>query len=566
MSFLSLLLIVSCNPPCRPMILLSIVQQEIVNKGDGRESGNAMKPFELYVFLRQKRYWIFSSVIFMLMFARTLTGFWTGDFWEHAAVVRELATNPLSPRHPQLLVEAQHAFFSPYSLGVALLARVINLDPITSLAIAGLGNLVLFLIAFRWFIVLFFDDHGDAISFYALLFILILWGKDPWFWSAFFHIFVLGFALPYPSTFASACIFISFGLYLTHLKTGKIVYFLLLIPLMSVVFLTHPTTAVVMCIALTSFSLGFPERFLFRNVISLFAAFTISFAIAAAWPYYSFLSLITGQSPDFHGQSRILYQHVFSRTFPALIGIPLLVIRFRKNILDPLGLTFLGLTVVYCYGYLTNQWGYGRVISHMMMVLQISLAALAARIESGRLSDRTIVKLTYAGMLALAVVFVVAMVIYKGDDYRKYSFLSRYTKQYDLVLSDLKTSLYVPAFGGKVIANPHPLYFIADYAERQRDLVHFFDQAIANQERMKIIKKYQPAFLLFKRAFSKTSPSLYDSLGQFGTVIYSDGNFILLSLKKVSVRLHTPLTPSVISMLQEKIAYHSEPSFQIAQP
>jgi predicted MFS family arabinose efflux permease len=65
-----------------------------------------MKPFESYVFLRQNRYWIFSSVLFMLMVARTLTGFWTGDFWAHAAVVQELATNPLSPRHPQLLVEA----------------------------------------------------------------------------------------------------------------------------------------------------------------------------------------------------------------------------------------------------------------------------------------------------------------------------------------------------------------------------------------------------------------------------------------------------------------------------
>jgi hypothetical protein len=205
------------------------------------------------------------------------------------------------------------------------------------------------------------------------------------------------------------------------------------------------------------------------------------------------------------------------------------------NILDPLALTFLELAVFYCYGYLTNQWGYGRVISHMIMVLQISLAALAARVESRWLADRTIVTLTYAGMLTLTVIFV-AMVVYNGDDYLKYSFLSRYTKQYDLVLSDLKTSLYVPAFGGKVIANPQPLYFVADYAERQSDLVHCFDQATTNQERVKIIREYQPAFLLFKRAFSRTRPSLYNSLGQFGVVIYSDEEFILLSLEKVSER------------------------------
>ncbi len=493
-----------------------------------------MKTFEPYVFLRKKRYWIFSSVLFMLMVARTWTGFWLGDFWEHAAVVRELATNPLSPGHPQLLVEAQHAYFSPYSLGVALLARIMDLNPISSLALAGLGNLVLFLIAFRWFIVLFFDDHGDAIPFYALVFILMLWGRDPWFWSAFFHISVLGFVLPYPSTFASACVFISFGLYLTHLKTGKIIYVLLLIPVISVVFLTHPTTAVVMCIALTSFSLGFPERVLFRNVMTLFAAFMISFTIAAAWPYYSFISLITVQSPDFHGHSRLLYQHVLSRTFPALIGIPLLVIRLRKNILDPLALTFLGLTAVYFYGYISDLWGYGRVISHMVMVLQISLAWLTARVESRWQADKAVVKVSCAAMLLLSAIYVFKMATYKGEDYQKYSILSRYTKQYDLVLSDLQTSLYIPVFGGKVIAHPYPVYFVADHAERRRDLVHFFDQATTNQERVEIIRKYQPAFLLYKRAFSRTSPSLYNSLGQFGTVIYSDGDFILLSLKKAS--------------------------------
>jgi hypothetical protein len=490
-----------------------------------------MKPFELYAYLRAKRYWVFSALLFILMAARTLTGVWLGDFWEHAAVVRELATNLLLPRHPQLLVEAPHAYFSPYSLGVALISRLMNLNPVSSLAVAGLANLVLFLIAFRWFIVRFFDEDGEAISFYALLFVLVLWGSDPWFWSAFFHISVLGFVLPYPSTFASASMFVSFGLYLSHLKNGGKGYYLLLIPVMSVIFLTHPPTAIVTCIALISFSVGYAGRFSLRNVGVLFVAFALSFGLATAWPYYSFFGLLMEHASDFHGDSKMLYQQVIVRTFPALVGIPLLVLRMRKNILDPLSLTFLGLTVVYCYGYLSNRWGYGRVISHMMMVLQITLAPLATRIES-RLTGRTVVKLSYAAMLLLAIIFVLNLRTYRGDDYRKYSFLSRYTRQYDLVLSDLETSLYIPAFGGKVIANPYPVYFVPDYAERKRDLVLFFAEATTDDERTGIIRKYKPDYLLLRKALSGAGPALYNSLARFGTVVYSDRDFLLLSLKE----------------------------------
>ncbi len=82
-------------------------------------------------------------------------------------------------------------------------------------------------------------------------------------------------------------------------------------------------------------------------------------------------------------------------------------------------------------------------------------------------------------MLKLTVILL-AMVVYKGDDYWKYSFLSRYTRQYDLVLSDFKTILYVSAFGGKVIAKPPAPLPCADYTRRQRNLVHSFDQATTN--------------------------------------------------------------------------------------
>jgi hypothetical protein len=150
------------------------------------------------------------------------------------------------------------------------------------------------------------------------------------------------------------------------------------------------------------------------------------------------------------------------------------------------------------------------------------------------------VALSYAGMLVIAVVFMLNVRAYKGDDYRKYSFLSSSTKQYDLVLSDLETSWYIPSFGGKVIAHPFPVYFVPDYAERKRDLLLFFSERTTDDERMAIIRKYRPDYLLLRKALSGTSPALYNSLARFGTVVYSDGNFLLLSLKEYQGALSPP--------------------------
>ena len=83
---------------------------------------------------------IVAGILLLLMTAIILQHPWFGDFWEHAAVVRELATHPLSPRHPLLSSDAPHAFFSPYALAVAGASRALGSDPVTTLAAAGIGN------------------------------------------------------------------------------------------------------------------------------------------------------------------------------------------------------------------------------------------------------------------------------------------------------------------------------------------------------------------------------------------------------------------------------------------
>jgi hypothetical protein len=76
------------------------------------------------------KYWfsILCFILFVLMVLQTINGQWGGDSWEHAAVVRELASHPLHPVHPILLLDAPHSFYSPYALGIALISWTTGLD------------------------------------------------------------------------------------------------------------------------------------------------------------------------------------------------------------------------------------------------------------------------------------------------------------------------------------------------------------------------------------------------------------------------------------------------------
>jgi hypothetical protein len=94
----------------------------------------------MITWILERRYFFLSLFVFYLVFAHAQRGQWQADFWEHAAVVRELSTNPADPRHPQLTIEAPHAFSSPYNLAVA---------PSTFIMAISLGGLCLYRLSLR---------------------------------------------------------------------------------------------------------------------------------------------------------------------------------------------------------------------------------------------------------------------------------------------------------------------------------------------------------------------------------------------------------------------------------
>src|SRR5918911_3414862 len=81
----------------------------------------------LILFADRHRYLLLSLALVALMTSQTLNQEWSTDFWEHSAVVRELATHLLHPRHPLLLVGSPHPYYSPYMLAVAALSQLLDL-------------------------------------------------------------------------------------------------------------------------------------------------------------------------------------------------------------------------------------------------------------------------------------------------------------------------------------------------------------------------------------------------------------------------------------------------------
>jgi len=124
-----------------------------------------MKLFYRYSFL------LISAVLVIFEIILILKGQWSGDFWEHSAVVCELSSNLAHPGNPIINLNIPHAFFSPFSVLVALFSRITSLNSILSLQYFAFFNLLFFLSMFYFFVKVFFENNYILVSTLSLLFI-----------------------------------------------------------------------------------------------------------------------------------------------------------------------------------------------------------------------------------------------------------------------------------------------------------------------------------------------------------------------------------------------------------
>jgi hypothetical protein len=462
-------------------------------------------------------------------------GYFSSDFWEHAAVVRELSVRPFSPEHPLLSVDATHAYFSPYLLAVALAARATGISAISALATAGLVNIVLLILALRRFLVRLLPQ-GEAAAPYALLFIFFLWGKDAWMWSGFLHIGMLGYDASYPSTFAAAAMFLSLSLLLDALDRGRSLAFIGIALLLALCILTHPPTAVVLLAGLAALFLArVNNRFLINGVL-LAGAVVVGVVGALAWPYFPVRQLLVAQPAEFHLWNVVFYQGVPAQVWPAMLALPVLVWRLRGNRRDPLVLFVAGLSVIYALGGITGKYGLGRVVAYIVVFLQVALGAAVATWEA-RLPARrawlapACTLIVILGLLTYTRPPHPRMLRYERPLWYDVRSVLTPVRPSEVVLADSRTSYMVPVLtGGRVVAWRHPVYWVPDHAERRQAQERFFAEA-TDAERHEVIARYRVRWILLNRGEVRLSPEAEGRLLALGCVVAERGSLVLLDLR-----------------------------------
>ncbi len=516
------------------------------------------------------------QILFLLLLLQVVTfclqGIWVEDFWEHSAAVGELIRHPFNPGHPQLAVSTAHTFLNPYTFVVAQFARLFQLDAISALSIFGVINFCLFCYGLHAFISslqihnptsTLQSRHLDnnALTFYALLLILFLWGGKPWPYSGFFNYEIFFWNLAYPSTFIGGLSLLGLAFNARHQFDRNYLYLALLIALTTTALLTHPLTAQFLLIGFFA-QIFAPQpaqgdqqinrSVQFIALSKLAIIFVASLAIATRWPFYPIVELFQGASKVYDISNGDMYFHLLNRTWPFMLLAPLFLWMLLKPALRPLLIIFVATATIYGLGYVTERYSFGRIVSYTIIVIQIACAAAAFQFEHWLQGSAP--RLARIGQIATLLLLLfwasqwapssISRLLTAGNSvwlgrtvsnqiiYKDYLFLPSHISPQAVVFADIETSWFIPSFEAKIVAADHPLAFVKDAEQRREDVVKFFEQQTSLQERTALLQKYQAKYLLLNKQLNTTWAQIYSQFSNTtsSSVIFENEKFALIKL------------------------------------
>lgn len=469
--------------------------------------------------LSQHRYLVLCLFVLYKVAIYATNGLWYGDFWEHSAVVAAFVANPLHPPHPFFDLSAPHAFLSPYHLLIAWFVRATGSDVIDSLAFFGVLNFCLLAAGFYAYIRSFAVSEASRASFYALLCVLFLWGTNPWGHSGFLHFGLIADVLPYASTFATAVSFVVLAIGFGGIRLSPVGRAIAVTGLGTIVLLSHPLTFVFLATGLYCQCLQPDSETIARRVLRVTIGLGLCGALAALWPYYSIIGLLTGAGDIYHSSNLIMYVDVLHRIWPVLLLSPLMLGALREARQRTIVCHIAVLVLIYCLGYVTGKYSYGRDVTFIVILAQILIGYRIALMEARLCASHPKAPGVYGvvltiGLLASSVTWLlptftrsltvinslrIGRPVSNQQMYADLTFLPRFVAPGDVVLSDIETSWLVPTFSGKVIAGLHAQAFIGDHEKRIADLNRFFDTNSGETDRQSIVERYRPTFLLLDK-------------------------------------------------------------------
>jgi alpha-1,6-mannosyltransferase len=497
--------------------------------------------------LGRHRYGLLSLVVLLLVGSQTLNGQWSSDMWEHAAVVRELIAHPFDPTHPQLLSAATHPGFSPYTVALGLAGKGLGAGAVAVLSGAAVLNVALLLGALQRLVVEV--THNGRAPFWALVFLLALWGLEPYRYSGFFGLNSIGFVAPYPSTFATAVGFATLVAAVRSSRGGRPALLVAVTIGTATVVLVHPLSASWLVPALVGVAISW--RAGVRSLAAFGGALALALGLCLLWPYYSLVQLVT-ESSGLESLNQSMYTNAVLRIFPMLLGLVVVFRRTREDRRDLLGLWLGGALGLYALGAVLDKSTYGRALAFVVVVLVVALADGVGRIEASW-SERSARRGERIGVVLLGGLLVAGLVTSRAGIIRmvpepflpesirgseelirpdeRYGFLVGRVGPTDVVVgSRLADTRVIPALAGRTLTLSVARPFVADADERRQAQREFLDPATSRERRGELQRRYRVRFVLLQ-AHDDRDRRLVVKLQRAGaSVAYRNSEFVLVEL------------------------------------
>ncbi|QDQ11881.1 hypothetical protein [Streptomyces spectabilis] len=424
------------------------------------------------------------------------------DFGQHAAVVERLKADLLHPAHPMADLPGDgSAYYSPYAVAQALLAKATGLAGWETVKLSGPLNLLVLLTGLNRFVRALTPRPWAPVL--ALAAMVLLWGTRVAWWSGYLGLMSMTGNLGYPSTFAIGLTFWAWSRAATGPKSAW--GYGGLGALCGLILLIHPISSVAAVIGVAAFAVARRGRLLNW---ALAAAITV--AVAAAWPYFNPFTLVGDTSVDaIHHQ---LYTEMPQRFWLAALGLPALGVRWRRDHKDPLVLMFALDCAVVAYGWLSGHYTYGRILGLTLVPLQF---ALAVELAAPRPWGTRRAALAGAAALGAAVGFCqvqAGAVVPRALDpvgfdqpprWPGYAWATERIRPGDVVLTDgYRPTRSLPAFGADLVAPAWPDTSLAEEVRqrRLRAVRAYLAPESTRAERARIVRRYDVRWLLLDPA------------------------------------------------------------------
>lgn len=426
------------------------------------------------------------------------------DFGQHAAVVERLKADLLHPRHPMAdLPGAGSPYYSPYAVAQGLFARATGLAGWEVVKLAGPLNLLVLLTGIGRFVKVLTPRQWAPVL--ALFAMVLLWGTRMAWWSGYLGLMSMTGNLAYPSTFAIGLAFWAFGWAGSLAKSPRgVMAYVGLGGLCGVILLVHPISSVAAVIGVVAFAASAARPF---AAPWKWAATAVTAAVvAASWPYYSVFSLVGDESVDWiHRQ---LYTEMPQRFWLALIGLPALALRFRRNRRDPLALMFALDCAVVAYGWLSGHYTYGRILGLTLVPLQFALAIELAAPRPWRRWRTALGGVAATGAAVGFLTLQAGAVVPRALDpvgfdqpprWPGYGWAVSRMQPGDVVLTDgYYPTRSLPAFGANLVAPAWPDASLAEDTRNHRlqEVRDYLAPDSTRAERKRIVRHYEVRWLL----------------------------------------------------------------------